>query len=301
MLLLIRLEFVLKEKKSQGKQHLLKMTSTRVRTVCVECSGLKLRGKCAGCKKGTIRTSVQLGQSSWQTHSVFYTLEEEARNVLKKLKHQGYCIIDNFHKDEKALAILDEVRVIHASGEMHSGELASTLPSENVRGDIIKWVDGKGRGTENITSHMCGVDALVRELNNIIPHYKIETRTQAMVACYPGAETRYRKHVDNPYRDGRCITALYYLNKDYDRKMDGGLLRLYPHGGDAYVDIEPVLDRLLLFWSDRRNPHEVLPTHKTRYAITLWYFEREERKAECQRLKRLKEIESPKRKAPVLF
>ena len=44
----------------------------------------------------------------------------------------------------------------------------------------------------------------------------------------------------------------------------GGLLRIFPEGKAQYADIEPKFDRLLFFWSDRRNPHEVQPAYATR-------------------------------------
>jgi hypothetical protein len=35
------------------------------------------------------------------------------------------------------------------------------------------------------------------------------------------------------------------------------------------ADIEPLFDRILFFWSDRRNPHEVQPAHHTRCVHSL--------------------------------
>uniref|UniRef100_A0A8D0FRS2 hypoxia-inducible factor-proline dioxygenase n=1 Tax=Strix occidentalis caurina TaxID=311401 RepID=A0A8D0FRS2_STROC len=99
----------------------------------------------------------------------------------------------------------------------------------------------------------------------------------AMVACYPGNGTGYVRHVDNPNGDGRCITCIYYLNKNWDSKLHGGILRIFPEGKSYVADVEPIFDRLLFFWSDRRNPHEVQPSYATRYAMTVWYFDAEER------------------------
>uniref|UniRef100_A0A673GR47 hypoxia-inducible factor-proline dioxygenase n=1 Tax=Sinocyclocheilus rhinocerous TaxID=307959 RepID=A0A673GR47_9TELE len=98
-----------------------------------------------------------------------------------------------------------------------------------------------------------------------------------MVACYPGKGSGYVRHVDNPNGDGRCVTCIYYLNKNWDAKENGGVLRIFPEGKAQFADIEPKFDRLVLFWSDRRNPHEVQPAYDTRYAITVWYFDADER------------------------
>ncbi|CAL8332078.1 unnamed protein product [Boreogadus saida] len=69
------------------------------------------------------------------------------------------------------------------------------------------------------------------------------------------------------------LTACLTLNAS----QQGGLLQIYPEGHNAVANIEPLFDRLLVFWSDRRNPHEVKPAYATRYAITVWYFDAKER------------------------
>lgn len=78
-----------------------------------------------------------------------------------------------------------------------------------------------------------------------------------------------------------------FLSFDVDDPQNvGGLLRIFPQGwANKVVDIEPLMDRLVLFWSDRRNPHEVQPAYRTRYAITIWYFDRKERDEALRRKK----------------
>ena len=106
---------------------------------------------------------------------------------------------------------------------------------------------------------------------------------KAMLAHYP-AGARYVRHCDNSCLagegercNGRRLTAILYLNSHW-QPLDGGSLRIFPAfaKGAALCDIPPLGDRLLLFFADYRVPHEVLPSHATRLAVTLWYFEKAE-------------------------
>ena len=125
---------------------------------------------------------------------------------------------------------------------------------------------------------------------------------RTVLTCYPGGGSRYIRHIDNPNRNGRLLTAIYYLNLEWT-EADGGTLRIFPPAltGAASATaaqpepepeleeeepaavVEPIGDRLLLFFSDTRCPHEVMPTHGQRYAITTWYSCAKERIAAVQR------------------
>nr|XP_045378503.1 egl nine homolog 1 [Camelus bactrianus] len=215
-------------------------------------------------------------------------------------KH-GICVVDDFLGKETGQQIGDEVRALHDTGKFTDGQLVSQKSdsSKDIRGDKITWIEGKEPGCETIGLLMSSMDDLIRHCNGKLGNYKINGRTKklqkptssllfslstptpqhltAMVACYPGNGTGYVRHVDNPNGDGRCVTCIYYLNKDWDAKVSGGILRIFPEGKAQFADIEPKFDRLLFFWSDRRNPHEVQPAYATRYAITVWYFDADER------------------------
>uniref|UniRef100_A0A3P9LYK8 hypoxia-inducible factor-proline dioxygenase n=1 Tax=Oryzias latipes TaxID=8090 RepID=A0A3P9LYK8_ORYLA len=199
--------------------------------------------------------------------------------IVPCMNTHGICVVNGFLGEETGLSVLGDVKALYETGKFTDGQLVSQKSdsTRDIRGDKIAWIEGREPGCEKIQFLMGRMDDLIRHCNGNLGNYTINGRTKAMVACYPGNGTGYVRHVDNPNGDGRCVTCIYYLNKDWTIKEHGGLLRIFPGGKAQFVDIEPKFDRLLLFWSDRRNPHEVQPAFATRYAITVWYFDADER------------------------
>ncbi|XP_051532145.1 egl nine homolog 1-like isoform X2 [Myxocyprinus asiaticus] len=159
--------------------------------------------------------------------------------IVPCMNKHGICVLDNFLGDETGRGILEDVRALYLTGGFTDGQLVSQRSdsSKDIRGDKITWVEGKEPGCERIAFLMSRMDDLIRHCNGNLGDYRINGRT----------------------------------------KEHGGLLRIFPEGTAQFADIEPKFDRLLLFWSDRRNPHEVQPAYATRYAITVWYFDADER------------------------
>ena len=89
--------------------------------------------------------------------------------------------------------------------------------------------------------------------------------------------------------NGRRLTAILYLNHHW-KPADGGELLIYPRLADAGSNtpradaasarasarIAPLANRLVLFYADVRVPHEVLPSHADRFAVTVWYHDADE-------------------------
>ncbi|XP_074985853.1 prolyl hydroxylase EGLN3 isoform X2 [Caretta caretta] len=151
----------------------------------------------------------------------------------------GLCIVDNFLGHKTGDKVLQEVKALHLSDKFQDGELASQKSGSTkaIRGDKILWVEGNEQGCENIGYLLSRMDKLIMYADGKLGNYKIRGR----------------------------------------HKLHGGILRIFPEGKSYVADVEPIFDRLLFFWSDRRNPHEVQPSYATRYAMTVWYFDAEER------------------------
>jgi len=229
-------------------------------------------------KAVNFKSDMQLGDRQWIVKTV--------KIVIEHLNKYGACVIDQFLGEERGSEILENFKKLRNAHLFREGQLASNRPgSSNVRyrSDMITWTDGVSPPSPGIKHLIRILDTIVTTANSTsdngaLSDYDICGRTNAMAACYPGEGTHYVKHVDNPKEDGRCITAIYYINKDWEPKRDGGALKIYSSYLPGVVaTVDPLFDRVIFFWSDRRNPHEVMPAFRERYAITVWYLDKKEK------------------------
>jgi hypoxia-inducible factor (prolyl hydroxylase) len=228
-----------------------------------------------------------LGKKDW-----WYIMDEAVAQCAQELTENNYVVLDGFLGHERAMKLHAEVVSVRDSGDLRLGVLAGgrsgkdlSYQHKKVRGDLVEWFGGSEKFFNMLPIYLRHIDTLVSELGKLVPSLRgVSKRSKAMLTCYPGHGARYVKHTDNHCRlgkgdncNGRRLTTLIYLNPNWGKK-DGGELRLY--GGDLgekqVRDVEPVMDRVVMFWFDFRVPHEVLPTKADQYACTVWYFDKEE-------------------------
>ena len=219
----------------------------------------------------------------------YSSLEEFSTRIVSSLKHVGFCVIENLLQKRNVDSCYREVQSLYSEpgrfgpGLVHIPPSVARLRDEDIRGDKVTWLGDNEKGVPAISSLVKKMDELARGCNATkqIPDSDITSKTQTMVACFPGDKRCYKKHIDNPIKDGRKLTFIFYLNKNYVAKRDGGILRIYKGNSRAF-NIEPRFGRLVIFWSDK-TVHEVLPSFSKRFAISVWYLDSKEREKAKER------------------
>lgn len=175
-----------------------------------------------------------------------------------------------FIRQDTAQALRNEMLAMHTSGKLKSGAVRGGTEGR-VRSDLMSWVSSKDSGP-GMRAFIGCVDKFIMQLAGKVKELKKDgrmlMRTDAMASVYPGDGSHYIRHIDNNTKNGRVLTTLLYLNPIWE-PSDGGCFKLYLKKGD--VVIEPIFNRFLVFWSDSRCPHEVLPAQSLRYAMSIWY------------------------------
>ncbi|CAM9544677.1 unnamed protein product [Pylaiella littoralis] len=222
----------------------------------------------------------------------------------------GVVVKDGFLGREQALRSYEAALAVEKGGEMKPAGMGrgdGVWHGQQSRGDNILWITeglrGRGKlpeGLENLLGHLSVLKGPLNDSSGSGPRscsvgLGLVNTTSVQLASYPGDGRGYVRHRDTPEsaqgseEAERKITALYYLNPDWKPPM-GGELRVHldstpevevagrprraDGSGGRTWDIEPVLDRLVLFRSDLVD-HEVLPAFSPRLAVTLWFYGRQ--------------------------
>jgi SM-20-related protein len=191
---------------------------------------------------------------------------------IRALDERGWFLRDGVLGHPASLGVHAAVEALAAAGGLRPAGLGRGVAHRidaAVRGDAIAWVEPERVPFE--LAALWAVFLALREALNRDAYLGLD-RMEVQVARYPGGGAVYERHRDafpGPPggRPNRRVTAIYYANPAWCPE-DGGALRLYP--GDGSVDITPVLDRLLVFLSERVS-HEVRPAQAPRCAVTAWF------------------------------
>lgn len=210
--------------------------------------------------------------------------------VVESLLANNFAILDEFIDPAEARLLRDEVKQLYIDGRMSDGKIGMNAAATDgvfrpeMRTDKMVWMEGNEPFVEKyLKRHIMRADIFAQKINllcqAVAPEHSWEGcgRCKIMATCYPKGGKRYVAHYDNPNRNGRKVTIILYLN-EFWKEGDGGVLRAKTKG--IQVDVAPLFNRLFVFWSDRRVPHEVLPTSegKDRFAITIWYLDAKEKR-----------------------
>ena len=193
--------------------------------------------------------------------------------VCAALRGQGYAVVDGGLGDVNALRVRDEVLALRP--HMHEncthlvkGGATQLLPKQFILEAELQLAETQARAP--LCARLQQDAALRTMLNLLLPGLRLE-RQAVKLQVNGGGGGCFPLHFDTAQGvDGRRVTAILYLNPGW-APAHGGQLRLYPFPA-AHVDVAPLLDRLVLF-SSQRMLHRVLPSGAPRCCATTWLSE----------------------------
>ena len=203
--------------------------------------------------------------------------------LAQQLSAHGYCVMDDVLPSAAVEQIAAHVRSLHRSGALTPGQQYDAATALGKRGDVVCMSASNDPRCPALHDFVLLADKVYAAMSSGVPELVAAGpphRSQPMLALYPGDGACYPRHTDNPDDNGRICTCILYLNGSW-KEGDGGELRIAPNmraddPPEALIalDIPPVMGRFVMFFSDERVPHEVLPAHASRAACTIWFVDR---------------------------
>ena len=227
------------------------------------------------------------------------------KKLCDSLSRYSFARTSKYVRDSLANELLDEAKRLQRDGKlkdagMNKGNYLYRIQKKH-RGDKMLWVTSLSDSevANCFKLYLKEMRKLREKLNFGIPGLCLDGKISIQLAFYPGGGARYLRHFDafkpskeKKYMNGqtRKITAILYLNPGWNEDENGGELRSYfcqptkkfydyvvrsNDKNEHYIDTSPLFNNLVLFFSDTIE-HEVLPCNTNRYALTCWFYTKDE-------------------------
>lgn len=187
--------------------------------------------------------------------------------IIDELAERGWSLQPSFLSSDVTHDLATECRRRAAAGALVPagiGRGEALAVREGIRGDQIQWLE---LGQSALCDRYLAVMDELRQSLNCALFLGLEDFECHFALYPPGAF--YKQHLDRFHDDDRrCVTAVLYLNPDW-QPADGGALRMYLKDGES-LDFPPLAGHMVIFLSGD-FPHEVLETHTERLALTGWF------------------------------
>lgn len=181
-------------------------------------------------------------------------LNDEA---LERFIADGFIVLDEVYSPTALLALQTESGFI----DYRDAKLTEGVRKSEIRGDRIRWITNRFYAGYY---YLQSINELAQLFNRTL--YAGIRHSEAHYACYPPG-FGYKWHSDNPVgRDERVISAVFYLNDEWEEK-EGGQLSIID-GHKRTHQLLPKANRLVIF--DSNLCHQVEIAYRQRYSIATW-------------------------------
>jgi 2OG-Fe(II) oxygenase superfamily len=244
-------------------------------------------------KKGGGRSVSTISSPEENMAHVQASIELRADEILTGLEQKGWVTIDNFLGEDVCCKYRSEAVGYFTRNEMSISKSTRwdsdthsvvSYDKHNVFATQLNGGESYYDGPRLHEYVVSLVKTMVPIVSKRFPEACLHpTLASNKLAVCTGDGSYYDKHYDNSGGDDlRKLTVLYYLNPNWRKDM-GGCFRIYGSeessdhntevatlddiaaGSDiTTIDVDPIGDRLLVFWSDRLvhsvQPSQVRPT-----------------------------------------
>ncbi|MCE9678751.1 2OG-Fe(II) oxygenase [Shewanella sp. AS1] len=199
--------------------------------------------------------------------SILETHHDPIELICDELAEKGYSILSGLFPTDVLNSLVDNLSQIDDSAFKTAaiGRQQDQQVIETIRSDKICWLDNNMSFAQ---PYFDWAEQLRLAVNR---YFYLGLFDYETMFAYYGPGAFYKKHLDAfKGRSNRKLTAILYLNKEW-QKGDGGELLMYQHQEiDPFARVEPRFGTMVIFFSEQ-FPHEVLQSYKDRYSLTGWF------------------------------